>query len=1023
MSIGLRGRLLASTLFAVAATVPALAQTSAPTGGTALPTAPAAAAEEADTIVVTGTLFRRREGDSALPVTILSAEDLDRRGVNTVQDAIQTLSANGGGTLPNSFSANGAFAAGASAASLRGLTTSSTLVLFDGLRAAYYPLADDGSRNFVDLNTIPDAIVERVEVLKDGASSSYGADAVAGVINIITRKQFTGITGRVEAGISGRGDAANQRAELTAGFGDLREKGFNIYGSAHYQRSSILYNRDRGFPYNTSDLSTICAPGAQGSATLCDANNVANGIQADGTYLGLSTATLINYVRPANAATLASIPGSRFQQLTNPAAGCGVLTPRALTAAQQTNTGGNNGLTAPSVVCQEDIVNRYNVISPNIERYGASLRGTLRVSDDIEAYAMFNYERSKVDYTGLQAIVRGTTTTGPLLQRYTTASTPAVQGAGGLFGRVLSLPVFVCPRGTTVACTAANGSLNPNNPFAAQGQAALIIGRLSDIQETNQTISNAYRGAVGISGTFADDYRFNVEATGMRVNLDRTVGGRVFVQNLLDVIADGSYNFARPDLNTQATRNFVAPTIRNRAFSELYQVQGTVSKALFELPGGPLQLAVGASYRFEKVNAPSLNPGVLNQPTQQYLRVNGFSASGSRNVKSAYFEIGAPIFTQLELNLSGRYDSYSTGQSNFSPKISARFQPIPQITLRGAFSRGFRIASFAETNASPTTGFVTLTQPASFRALYPAGSTYATNAPVGLTQIGNPNLKPEKSRNITAGIVLEPRPWFSLAVDYYNIRKTNLITGADYTPALAAYYANQPIPAGFQVIPDVPDINNPTLKPRAGFVVYQYINAASQRTSGVDITATARFPITDNIRFTSQLVATRVINFDQIFPDGSIQRYAGTLGNFQITSGSGTPKWRGTWQNTLDFGRVAVSATAYYTDGYSTTAEDSSGSNTAYKCGALDPNGVDANTHTFRGGSPVSCFVKHFINVDANMTFKVNDRFSFYLNVLNVLDAKPPYDGTTYGGYQYNPAWANSGIIGRAFRAGAKFGF
>ena len=149
-------------------------------------------------IVVTGSILRT-QGATPSPVTTITAENLDQRGINTVQGAIQQLSSNNGAALTNSFTANGAFAGGASSVSLRGLSTSSTLVLFDGLRAAYYPLADDATRNFVDLNTIPDDIVDRIEVLRDGASSSYGADAIAGVVNIITKRSFNGVSGRAEA--------------------------------------------------------------------------------------------------------------------------------------------------------------------------------------------------------------------------------------------------------------------------------------------------------------------------------------------------------------------------------------------------------------------------------------------------------------------------------------------------------------------------------------------------------------------------------------------------------------------------------------------------------------------------------------------------------------------------------------------------------------------------------------------------------------------------------------------------------
>ncbi|MFA5964566.1 MAG: TonB-dependent receptor [Sphingomonas sp.] len=1021
----LTGSVLGSAmLVAVVTPSGAIAQSSA-TAPAAAPSTPQGQTDEpaaGDEIVVTGSLLRRANTETASPVTVLTNDDLDKRGINTVQDALQTLSANNGGTLMNSFTANGAFAGGASAASLRGLTTSSTLVLFDGLRAAYYPLADDGSRNFVDLNTIPDAIVDRLEVLKDGASSTYGADAVAGVINIITKKQIQGFSARVEAGITQRGDDGNRRVEATYGFGKLEDQGFNAYVSAHYIHSDPLYNRDRGFPYNTSDLSSRCLPG--GTTLQCENNGIFNGIQADGTFLGISSGTQINYVRPANGATGVPIAGSRYQQLTNPAAGCGSLGTIVLTGAQLTNTGGNAGATAPAngVLCTEDPVARYSQISPENERLGVSGRLTVKLGDTAEFYAMANFEQSRTNTTGGKAIYRTTSVPGPLLQRYTTASTPGTQGAGGLFGALITLPVWICPRGTTVACTAQNGTLNPNNPFAAQGLRAAVIGRLPDIDVSNEFLTRSYRGAIGIKGSFGGDkWSYAIEATGMRVDLRTNQRGRVFIQNFLDAVNDGSYNWVRPDLNTQAVRDFISPDNINKSYSELYQVQGSLSGSLLSLPGGRLQAAVGASFRDELVNAPSANPGVLNQPTQQYFGINGFSSKGRRNVASAYFEINAPVLNELELSAAGRYDRYSTGESNFSPKFGAKFQPIRQVALRGTFSRGFRIASFAETGSSPTTGFVSANAGPTCLAQNPIANTlYCNGYALGLSQKGAPGLKPEKSRNLTVGAIVEPVPWLTLTADYYNIEKTDVITGANFAPALAAYYAGQPIPAGFQVIPDVPSLPdiaaNPNAQPRAAFVVYSYINGPRQNTSGIDFTATANIKLGGGIKLISSLDATYVINYDQTFPGGVKQRYAGTLGNFQITSGSGTPQWRGSWQNTIDFGKASISATAYYTQGYSATAEDQAGAGTAFNCAS----GFAA---AYRDGTPVQCDVAHFINVDMSATYRINDNFTFYLNVLNVFDAKAPLDATTYGGYQYNPAWANAGIIGRSFRAGAKISF
>ena len=269
-----------ASILAIAAASPALAQTvatAAPADATPA-AAPETAADTAADIVVTGTLFRRTNIETASPVSVITADELKARGINTIADALQTLSVNNAGALPTAFSANGAFANGASGASLRGLTTSSTLVLFDGLRAAYYPLADDGQRNFVDLSTIPDAIVQRVEVLRDGASSTYGADAVAGVVNIITRKEIKGFEGTAENGISQRGDAAERRLSLTYGFGDLSKQRFNIYINAEYQKDDQLLNQSRGFPFNTADLSRLSAVDNSGTRVYGN-NGVVNGIQ------------------------------------------------------------------------------------------------------------------------------------------------------------------------------------------------------------------------------------------------------------------------------------------------------------------------------------------------------------------------------------------------------------------------------------------------------------------------------------------------------------------------------------------------------------------------------------------------------------------------------------------------------------------------------------------------------------------------------------------------------------------------
>jgi iron complex outermembrane receptor protein len=968
------------------------------------------AANEKD-IVVTGSLFRRTDTETPSPVTTLTAEKLELRGINTVQDAIQLLSANGAGALPNSFSANGAFASGASAVSLRGLTTSSTLVLFDGLRAAYYPLADDGTRNFVDLNSIPDAIVERIEVLKDGASSTYGADAVAGVVNIITKKQITGVHLNASSGISGQGDSAEQRVDLTVGYGKLDEQGFNVYLSGEYQKNAMLYSRDRGYPYNTSDFSHLCGTSAAG-ATVCRTNSVVNGTQYDGTYAGIGT-TIIPVVRAYNAGNTAAV-GARYQLL-NAAAGCGSLPSMTLTAAQAASTAGANGALNN---CLEDSRSLFSVITPAQERIGLSGRATVNIGSSAQAYAQFNYYQSDVFYTGTPQGIRNNTPAGGVT--YSTTS--------------IALPVYICPRNgvsavainsvpTTPGCTAANGTLNPNNPFAALGQTARILYQLSDIPLSNERLTKSFRGATGISGTFGDNWNYSLEGTAMVEKLKATYKGYVYVQHLLDEVADGSYNFVNPALNSQAVRDYLTPTRINNSKSEMYQGQVSLQHPFFNLPGGPLQVGIGASVRYEAITAPSANPVNATSPTERYFTINGFGTSGNRTVYSGYFEVNAPVFTQLELNASGRYDSYSSGQSNFSPKFGAKFTPIKQLAIRATFSKGFRIPSFAEAYGLPTTGYITQTPPASYQALCatPKPAYCTASYSLGLTSVGNPNLKPEKSTNFTAGVVFEPVRNVSLSVDYYNIYKKDLITGADYAPQIALYYANAgsttALANGITGVTQDPNYiaGQGSPYPLLGTIQYGFINANSAKSTGIDFNAETRIKLTNSIKWISSLDATYVIELSQTI-NGVKQRYDDTLGPYQITSASGTPKWRGSWQNTLDFGRASITATGYYTSGYEEGAEDDG--NTRGVCA------VGGSYAVYRDGATVvTCRVKGFFYMDMGGRIKIQDKFTLYGNVGNVFNAKAPYDPSTYGGSNYNPAWANAGIIGRTFRVGAKVDF
>ena len=960
------------------------------------------AATSDDTIVVTGSILRRTDTETPSPVTVLSSETLQERGINTVSDAVQRLSANGAGTITQGWNTGFNFASGANAPALRGLTVQATLSISDGLRMAPYPLADDGQRNFVDLNTIPNAVVDRIEVLRDGASSTYGADAIAGVINIITKKEIQGLHLGGSVGVSQRGDAGEQRVDVTWGYGDLADQGFNFYVSGEYQKQDALYARDRGYPFNTQDWTGVC--GASGS---CLPNLNWNGYTPeDGSFNGLISIPGVTLVRPGSATNPLTGAG-RFEFL-NPAAGC-----RGYNMHQNIGT----STTAPLAgVCEVDFQNQYIMLQPEIERKGLTARFTANVGDNAQIYAIANYYQTKSHASFTPLGFNGT---------------PTPPNNGALAYNVM-LPVYVCNTGVGTAdglntgCDATNGVLNPYNPYAAGGQTAQAFIR-STRGRTVDTSSRALRGVLGIDGSFGDDWRYSANFTASEVRLKRSQENYYIPQRIMDAVARGQINFNDLEATPDDVWDFIGPRQQTTSVSQLWQVQATIAKDLFELPGGPLQAAVGVSYRDESIDAPSANPGTLGNQYDRYYSINSVGTAGSRNVKSAFFELSAPIIEQLEVNVSGRYDDYSTGQSNFSPKVGVKFTPIPQVAIRGTFSKGFRIPSFNESFGLPTTGYVTRTVNCGTFAAFCAAhgnNAYATgNYSLGLTQVGNPDLDPEKSTAFTAGVIFEPIRNVSLTVDFWHIKVKNLITGVtDTSAAEAAYYANNGVVniPGITVLPGQPDPAFPNALPVIGFIQSSFTNQDQQTVSGIDFGARASLPIGSSLTWRTDFDASYMLKYELKTDAGDVLRYDGTLSPCNITSCSGSPKWRATWQNTLEFGDTAVSLTAYYTKGYDTASIDFGG--IKGDCAFNAANGT--STHAYLDGTPVNCKTKDIWNLDLTVSQKIGDKFTVYANVLNLLDTKPPFDpDSAYGLFGFNPAWAGPNIMGRYFRIGAKVDF
>ena len=190
------------------------------------------------TVVVTGSMIKRTDTETPSPVQVVSSADLLQSGYTEVSDVLRNLSANGANTLSQSFGQ--AFAAGASGVSLRGLTVGDTLVLIDGQRSVAYPLADDNQRSFTDISAIPFNAVDHIDVLKDGASATYGADAIGGVVNVILKKTYTGFEATAEGGVSGHADGTTEHLAMIAGRGDLTNDGWNSYVAVDFRNQDQI---------------------------------------------------------------------------------------------------------------------------------------------------------------------------------------------------------------------------------------------------------------------------------------------------------------------------------------------------------------------------------------------------------------------------------------------------------------------------------------------------------------------------------------------------------------------------------------------------------------------------------------------------------------------------------------------------------------------------------------------------------------------------------------------------------------
>jgi iron complex outermembrane receptor protein len=690
------------------------------------------AAKTLDTVTVTGTRIKSAEVAGQVPVQVLTREDIDRTGLTSLGDMVQQLTG-AGSALNTKFNSSGNFGfspngdgvgAGSAQVDLRHLGPKRVLVLVDGIRWVNESSAS-GVGAATDLNTIPLAIVERIEVLQDGASSLYGSDAIAGVVNIITRRNFEGAQVTAQYGQYGEGDGATKNLDLAWGYTTDRSNLF--LGASYVDQDSVLSSdREQSFyPVPGTGLTFASSATPTGRFRFVDPNT---GV----TYnLTPNTGASDPFFDPAQTGCTRTDDYHCF------------------TTADRFNFA------------------QYNLVVTPSKRMGVFGAYRFDISDNLQWYA--------------KALINRRESTNQA------APEPIFLGPGGGTGNPLADNITISalnpynPFGFDL--------VSLDDPTTAQNESNLILVGRRPIEGGprifEQTVDTQYvsTGLNGIFGAGERSYSWDVNLAYSRNQADQTNFGSYNIRNINIALGDPAVCAATPGcvpLNvfggpgtiTPEMLGWIQAVVHDQSENKLTLASANVSGDLFKLPAGMLAFAAGYEYRKyqgsydpDPITVAGFYNGVPSSPT-----------SGSYDVNEFYVELNAPLYAneetgeKFDLSLAGRYSDYSTFGGEFTPKYGLRWQVADELTLRATYAEGFRAPSIGELFGSVARADLQLADPCSIglSGAPPTGDAAncaALGVPDGYSQAnsqisvatgGNPNLDPERANSFTAGMVFSP---------------------------------------------------------------------------------------------------------------------------------------------------------------------------------------------------------------------------------------------------------------------------
>ncbi|QPF71795.1 TonB-dependent receptor [Roseateles sp. DAIF2] len=694
--------------------------------------------QKVERVEITGSSIKRLAAEGALPVQVITAEELSRKGITTAEQMLSQMGINGTGA-DSAVANNNVFGndtdrltGGSANANLRGLGPGSTLVLLNGRRVSTHGM----SGGAVDLNAIPMAAVARVEVLKDGASAIYGTDAIGGVINFILKKDMQGVDVAVTYSQPLESSAGTRRrASVTGGFGNLDRDRFNFLGSLTLDKDDILRGSDRKWATGFQPERYL----SPDSSSHPFANIVGNSSTVSGTALGGVSGTAGSTIGTGDPTKYTRINLLSLQGACD-SIPTGVQYQPQLWGASAASS---------RYICNTDYGAQSMLAAPK-DAYNLVARGNFLLSDSHSAF---------IELTASRTESKAELTPGQF------STTNAAQNHYPVNG-----PHYLNLKNYGV------NDFDPTKAIAYRWRMQDFGNRVIENVSENQRLAAGLDGEIG-----AYSYKLGLSAAKAE-GWSNLIDGYAYTAKLNAALKTGLINpWLKPgEKQTQAAMDLIESTkARGRlqgGETTLTQFDGALSGELLKLPAGPVDFALGFDVRKESYEfAPAPDSfacvsGLSNGANDVLLCPgNGEVRKQSRDVRAVYGELAVPVFKGLDLQLAVRHDQYSKIGGTTNPKIAFRYQPNEMVLLRGSINTGFKAPSFQQLapNMAPLLDTADWRDP----QLCPTVDASNPNCARRLDYVatGNPLLKPEKSKQGTIGIVISPLRDLTFYADYWRV--------------------------------------------------------------------------------------------------------------------------------------------------------------------------------------------------------------------------------------------------------------